>query len=516
MDINIHQWTVNLFEKSIDIIGEDDGVICNSFNNESLQYSHLYAPRELRRKLNPISDFEVLYGVDDLELDPVNKSELNSKYHSPIIGWAYDGHPIYGPYGYENSDGGSVKLIESGYKLNITSNNRPSLSFYPEGFFVEDFEFNGNGDLDEHNGRYSVTPDFPFGSYAYFATIESVNSSFGLFNKFKAPKFPYIVGNTFNSQPNTFNYRKSSNQKDFNFAGTGYFRNTNPYNFVSKYSGYDYIFDSNNLKKQSFIIGSASIGGVESIKILSGGDNYQVGDKINFDNKNSGGLGANAKIKNVKGKAVVSAATSSTEIDVEFALEGINESRFIGFSTVPHNLKSGTLVNVGSISKTLPGFGGNYFIGVRTDSFNLNLGVGNTSVTGLTTYFYVTGILDYPTIRPNDILQISAERIKVLNIDSLSGRIRVVREQDGTVGTSYSTLTSIVEDPRKFTFNVGSIKSTTTFNLNEEIYFEPEEAIGVGTAVGTATTITFKNPAIGVTAVTLQSQQIYLPNHKLK
>ena len=515
LDINIHQWTVNLFEKSIDIIGEDDGVICNSFNNESLQYSHLYAPRELRRKLNPISDFEVLYGVDDLELDPVNKSELNSKYHSPIIGWAYDGHPIYGPYGYENSDGGSVKLIESGYKLNITSNNRPSLSFYPEGFFVEDFEFNGNGDLDEHNGRYSVTPDFPFGSYAYFATIESVNSSFGLFNKFKAPKFPYIVGNTFNSQPNTFNYRKSSNQKDFNFAGTGYFRNTNPYNFVSKYSGYDYIFDSNNLKKQSFIIGSASIGGVESIKILSGGDNYQVGDKINFDNKNSGGLGANAKIKNVKGKAVVSAATSSTEIDVEFALEGINESRFIGFSTVPHNLKSGTLVNIGSISKTLPGFGDNYFVGVRTDSFNLNLGVGNTSVTGLTTYFYVTGILDYPTIRPNDILQISAERIKVLNIDSLSGRIRVVREQDGTVGTSYSTLTSIVEDPRKFTFNVGSIKSTTTFNLNEEIYFEPEEAIGVGTAVGTATTITFKNPAIGVTAVTLQSQQIYLPNHKL-
>ena len=62
---------------------------------------------------------------------------------------------------------------------------------------------------------------------------------------------------------------------------------------------------------------------------------------------------ANAKIKNVKGKAVVSAATSSTEIDVEFALEGINESRFIGFSTVPHNLKSGTLVNVGILFQRL-------------------------------------------------------------------------------------------------------------------------------------------------------------------
>ena len=40
--------------------------------------------------------------------------------HSPIIGWAYDGNPIYGPYGYSDStdDNSSVKILTSGYVLN--------------------------------------------------------------------------------------------------------------------------------------------------------------------------------------------------------------------------------------------------------------------------------------------------------------------------------------------------------------------------------------------------------------
>ena len=46
--------------------------------------------------------------------------------------------------------------------------------------------FTGEGDLDEHNGRYCVTPDFPNGVYAYFATISDgfVESS-GPFENFK-------------------------------------------------------------------------------------------------------------------------------------------------------------------------------------------------------------------------------------------------------------------------------------------------------------------------------------------
>jgi len=55
------------------------------------------------------------------------------------------------------------------------------------GIFVEDYEFTNAGDLDTHNGRFCVTPDFPLGTYAYFCTI-------GVDNK---PAYPYVIGNTY-------------------------------------------------------------------------------------------------------------------------------------------------------------------------------------------------------------------------------------------------------------------------------------------------------------------------------
>ena len=62
-----------------------------------------------------------------------------------------------------------------------TSPNRPSFSAFQNGFFVDDFIFTGNALLDEHNGRFCVTPDFPDGIYAYFATIDDSLDSSGHF-----------------------------------------------------------------------------------------------------------------------------------------------------------------------------------------------------------------------------------------------------------------------------------------------------------------------------------------------
>ena len=47
------------------------------------------------------------------------------------------------------------------------------------------------GDLDENNGRYCVTPDYPNGTFAYFITEDS-NS---------APAFPYIMGPNYHATP---------------------------------------------------------------------------------------------------------------------------------------------------------------------------------------------------------------------------------------------------------------------------------------------------------------------------
>jgi len=103
--------------------------------------------------------------------------DLDNQNHSPIIGYAFDNFPIYGAYGYTNINGtGSIKRMESSYQeRNISNrNNGPNLNQYPLGAYIEDFEYvSGSGDLDEYNGRYCVTPDYPNGIYAYFVTIDA-------------------------------------------------------------------------------------------------------------------------------------------------------------------------------------------------------------------------------------------------------------------------------------------------------------------------------------------------------
>ena len=181
--------------------------------------------------------------------------------HSKIIGWAIDGYPIYGPFGYQNplNNNSLVVRMRSGYVLS-TPVNRPPNQFLrvrgsqtktdeitlwnPEavwpgmilsgtaigspakvlsknvnvitldrrvslnnndvlqgawtpGIFTEDYVYESNPyvpqpllpfdrPLDRHNGRYCVTPEYPEGTYAYFATVDNNGT----------PVYPYFLGNT--------------------------------------------------------------------------------------------------------------------------------------------------------------------------------------------------------------------------------------------------------------------------------------------------------------------------------
>ena len=184
--------------------------------------------------------------------------------HSKIIGWAADGYPIYGPYGYVSlTHAGEVQHMVSGYTTEpvpgtpgetYTRFNRPlpatavvtktftlastikvstTVGFgvgarlkggtwpensvyvikvidaktlvlntrvnvdidtvvqatYPMGIFVEDWHYTAplGTTLDIHNGRFCVTPEFPQGTYAYFATQNSLGE----------PTFPYIIGKNY-------------------------------------------------------------------------------------------------------------------------------------------------------------------------------------------------------------------------------------------------------------------------------------------------------------------------------
>ena len=72
----------------------------------------------------------------------INNVEVDNTQHSPIIGWAYDGHPIYGPYGYSDKTGGAVVQMKSGYvEEAINVSGRPPESEFPAGFFIEDYNY---------------------------------------------------------------------------------------------------------------------------------------------------------------------------------------------------------------------------------------------------------------------------------------------------------------------------------------------------------------------------------------
>jgi len=113
--------------------------------------------------------------------------------HSKILGFANDGYPIYGPYGYAikgNKNSPVIKMRSSYRFKNSSYRVVESCNFiqYPMGMFIQDYMFvDGSGTLDQHNGRFCVTPDYPEGTYAYFVTVDNNDN----------PVYPYVIGPTY-------------------------------------------------------------------------------------------------------------------------------------------------------------------------------------------------------------------------------------------------------------------------------------------------------------------------------
>lgn len=176
---------------------ERTGFDCAKGHPAMGNYHHHQNPSAFNLDLQVLSTVCNLYAADGLYL-------IDSTQHSPLIGYAYDGFPIYGAYGYLNTNGtGPIVRMKSSYQLrNITVRTHyadgsdvidgPAVSStYPLGRYREDYEFISHPSdpdyLDEHNGRFCVTPEYPNGIYCYFATVDANWNS----------AYPYIVGPTF-------------------------------------------------------------------------------------------------------------------------------------------------------------------------------------------------------------------------------------------------------------------------------------------------------------------------------
>jgi uncharacterized protein (TIGR03437 family) len=179
--------------------------LCNGHQPQTGMYHHHLNPVCLRAQLN---DNVVVVSTGRLGTQYAEKS--SGWTHSPILGWAFDGYPVYGPYGYSNpaDPTSAIKRVQPSFQLrNITQRQtmptwvlpyEPSVSQnltssqygpdvsaqYPLGRYVQDYDYvTGLGDLDQYNGRFTVTPDYPNGTYAYFVTLSPEG----------VPAFPFII-----------------------------------------------------------------------------------------------------------------------------------------------------------------------------------------------------------------------------------------------------------------------------------------------------------------------------------
>jgi hypothetical protein len=199
----------------------------NAHQPQDGTYHYHASPIALRYELGDHVDFNATTKTYSESTNAVTK-------HSPILGWVRDGFPVYGPYAYSNAlDASSpIILMRSGYQLrngnrgtdnlaNTLRTNLPAwavrlyganaagptnIALYPVDIYMEDNAYLGDltntltgtnyqqgvdFDLDQYNGRFCVTPEFPGGTYAYFVSISSNGT----------PLFPYNIGRAFYGSP---------------------------------------------------------------------------------------------------------------------------------------------------------------------------------------------------------------------------------------------------------------------------------------------------------------------------
>jgi hypothetical protein len=175
------------------IVYEKAGFDCSKGHPAGTNYHHHQNPSAFKLDKTVISTICNLYDADALYA-------IDSTKHSPLIGYALDGFPIYGAYAYKNTDGtGGIVRMKSSYQLrNITTRTSYSngstvtagpavSSTYPLGSFQEDYEYvanSGSDYLDASNGRICKTPEYPNGIYCYFMTVDANWNS----------AYPYIIG----------------------------------------------------------------------------------------------------------------------------------------------------------------------------------------------------------------------------------------------------------------------------------------------------------------------------------
>ena len=428
-------------------------------------------------------------------------NDSDSSQHSAIIGWAYDGNPIYGSFGYEDPNkllqNTPIKRLESGYILDSNSVvNRPPILQFPSGFFIEDYVYNGSGDLDKNNGRFCITPEFPNGTYAYFATTKLDNGNI-------VPSFPYFIGNTYKSK---FVSENKFLDQTFDFNNSNLIRNTFPYKLFGEYTSNDFIIGSEGIANQISVVDSVGSDYIDNFEILNPGRNYKINDAVIFnDVENNSNNSLDVRVSEITGKKIESISSNKKEYsDSVFTWIGDNK---IEVHTIPyHEYNDLDYVNISGFSSSLSFLNKTYQIGVSSYQSHLIQAIPST-LSGIVTDIYLSNIPNNVSIE--GYIKIGTETLKILNVFNAENAIRVVR----SAGSAYTSTTKVDFLPNTFV-----IENNTEYfdsKVNRIVYFNPNQSIGLGTTSGSGSSNFYKVGNL-TKNIFVPTQSIYLPNHNFK
>ena len=430
---------------------------------------------------------------------------ITSNTHSPIIGISYDGNPIYGPYGFSdpNNNQSEIKLLTSGYKLDETKvTNRPSS--FERGYFTDDYIYTGSGDLDQYNGRFCKTPEFPNGVYAYFAVASFTGVEL-------VAQYPYFI-KKYRNKPIVDNI---GNSLYANIDFSSLKRNTTPYLESNNNSRYDFFVTPKSVTTNTVEIDSTLNGNIDNILIESSGSDFKVGDKLEFTSLESG-YGLDARVSEVSGKSITDLSTVYNSYQ-DSKLYKVSDYEYEIKILPSHNVLNNSKFNVSGLNTSFEFINGEHTASVN--SFETKLSTQLTyqsNDVGIITDIVVDNMPPSALVSIGGSILIDDGVVKhyyeVLNTFEDNNTLRCLKttgvDDNIAVGKPVSIL------PTKLYFQTKTKTLDYTERERKFIYFNPTERIAITETSGTTVPLSFD---IGNTSINVEipSQSIYLKNHNL-
>jgi len=391
--------------------------------------------------------------------------------HSPILGFAYDGNPIYGAYGYSDAldASSSVSKMTSSYMPVTTRVGGPDETTYPIGTFIEDWVYvHDRGSLDRNNGRYCITPEFPNGTYAYFITCDGTDT----------PVFPYVVGKCYYSLPVDSNYNSTLNQYDLP-TNAKRLRTTDI---------------ENNGDGTSLQIQDVTTGSISSATVETSSATFSVGSELIIDESGTGGSDVKAEVDSVTGKSVISIESQTDKVlfvsltsnaylfDGDRVTQGSATGRIVGnvFSATKFPIRSvtgtwsatGTLTSDTEVLTLLLDQNASYTKGAilsLNDGVNLPVAKGEvlettSSQNSVKVKVTQTGFTISSTLFLSSSDLLNTPGSKIISITSLSENLGINTIQDNVALLSTGSNHGVAEG-EKITVDVNPNDTSTTTEL---------------------------------------------------